>query len=174
MLKQPLFVYTGLLHLVMPLVSAQERAGSINLHVERIGNTNSLSLSSVFVIIILLLALLVLLAYLIKLVWESYHHRRLPKIKAHIETKVYQEQEPATYGMEHILIEDEVEKHLKEDERIIVRLLRQREGQCEQGTLCIVSGFSKATLSRLLTELEERGILRKERQGKKNKVYLRI
>lgn len=174
MVKRLLFRYAGLLPLAMPLVSAQERTGSINLYVERIGNMAPLSLSSVMVIIILLLALLILLAYLSALLWKRHHQRRLPKVKAHIETKVYQEQEPATYAMEHILIEDEVEKHLKEDERIIVRLLRQREGRCEQGTLCLVSGFSKATLSRLLTELEERGILRKERQGKKNMVYIRI
>jgi len=65
------------------------------------------------------------------------------------------------------------EKHLKEDEKQIVNILKQREGKAEQGTLRIVSGFPKSTLSRILKELEERNIIYKEKRGKKNMIFLR-
>lgn len=66
-----------------------------------------------------------------------------------------------------------IEEHLKEDEAQIVSILKQREGQCEQGTLRVVTGFSKAKLSGLLMELEDRKIVYKEKRGKKNLVFLR-
>ncbi|MBW3022735.1 hypothetical protein KY308_01365 [Candidatus Woesearchaeota archaeon] len=69
--------------------------------------------------------------------------------------------------------EDLVEKHLKEDEEQIVNILKQRENQCEQGTLRVITGFSKAKLSGLLKELEERKIIHKEKRGKKNLVFLK-
>lgn len=65
------------------------------------------------------------------------------------------------------------EKHLKEDEEQVVNILKQREGQCEQGTLRVITGFSKAKLSGLLKELEDRNIIYKEKRGKKNLVFLR-
>ena len=64
-------------------------------------------------------------------------------------------------------------KHLKEDEQQIVRILKKRKGSCEQGTLRVVTNFSKARLSRLLTELEERKIIYKEKRGKKNLIFLK-
>ncbi len=69
--------------------------------------------------------------------------------------------------------EPKILEHLKEDEQQIVRVLKQREGTCEQGTLRIVTGFSKAHLSRLLMELEARKIVYKEKRGKKNLVFLK-
>ena len=65
------------------------------------------------------------------------------------------------------------EKHLKEDEKQIVNILKTREGKCEQGTLRVVSGMPKSSLSRVLKELEERNIIYKEKRGKKNMVFLR-
>ena len=65
------------------------------------------------------------------------------------------------------------EKHLKEEEKQVVNILRQREGRAEQGTLRVVSGLPKSTLSRILKELEERNIIYKEKRGKKNMVFLR-
>lgn len=65
------------------------------------------------------------------------------------------------------------EKHLKEDEKQIVNILKTREGKCEQGTLRVVSGMPKSSLSRILKELEERNIIHKEKRGKKNMVFLR-
>lgn len=64
-------------------------------------------------------------------------------------------------------------KYLKEDEQQIVNILKQREGQCEQGTLRVITGFSKAKLSSLLSELEDRKIVYREKRGKKNLVFLR-
>lgn len=69
--------------------------------------------------------------------------------------------------------EDMYEKHLKEEEEQIVNVLKQKEGKCEQGTLRVVTGMSKASLSRLLSELEARKIIYKEKRGKKNLVFLR-
>lgn len=69
--------------------------------------------------------------------------------------------------------EKEILKHLKEDEEIVVNVLKQRDGQCEQGTLRVVTGFPKATLSRILKELDDRKIIYKEKRGKKNLVFLK-
>ena len=156
----------------IPSVYAQDRVGNISVRVQEVSSL-PLSIISLIVLAVLLLVLLGIIFYLLYSFWKKY--QKYPKaVKAKIDKKMYEEKSPTTYVMEHIIIEDEVEKHLKEEERIIVRLLRQREGKCEQGTLCIISNFSKATLSRLLVELEQRGIIRKEKQGKKNMVYLRI
>jgi len=73
---------------------------------------------------------------------------------------------------EHIFEEDIV-KYLKGDEKIIARILKDREGSCEQATLRLISGFSKAKLSRLLVDMEERGVIKKEKNGKKNIVFIR-
>ncbi len=66
-----------------------------------------------------------------------------------------------------------IEEHLKEDEAQVVNILKQRESQCEQGTLRVITGFSKAKLSGLLKELEDRNVIHKEKRGKKNLVFLR-
>ncbi len=67
----------------------------------------------------------------------------------------------------------EVDRHLKEDEKQIVNILKERDGKAEQGTLRVVSGMPKSSLSRVLKELEERSIIYKEKRGKKNLVFLR-
>jgi len=69
--------------------------------------------------------------------------------------------------------ESDMLEHLKEEEQQIVRILKQRENQCEQGTLRVVTGFSKAHLSRLLMELKSRKIIYKEKRGKKNLIFLK-
>ena len=71
------------------------------------------------------------------------------------------------------VVKADLERYLKEDEEQVVNILKQREGQCEQGTLRVVTGFSKAKLSGLLKELEERNIVYKEKRGKKNLVFLK-
>jgi len=65
------------------------------------------------------------------------------------------------------------EQYLKEEEKQIVNVLKERERSCEQGTLRVVTGMPKSTLSRILKELEDRNIIRKEKRGKKNIVFLR-
>lgn len=75
--------------------------------------------------------------------------------------------------VERVIGEDILEKHLKEDEEQVISILKQREGKCEQGTLRVITGFSKAKLSGLLKEMEERRMIYKEKRGKKNLVFLR-
>ncbi len=70
-------------------------------------------------------------------------------------------------------VTEPTETHLKEDEEQVVNLLKLKEGKCEQGTLRVATGFSKAKLSGLLKELEERKIVHKEKRGKKNLVFLK-
>ncbi len=70
-------------------------------------------------------------------------------------------------------VHEDISSHLKEDEKQIVNVLKQRDGQCEQGTLRVVTGIPKASLSRLLMELEARNIIYKEKRGKKNIIFLK-
>ena len=63
---------------------------------------------------------------------------------------------------------DKISRHLKDDEEQILSVLKQKGGKCEQGTLRVVTGMSKAKLSQVLKELEERKIIRKEKEGKRN------
>lgn len=63
--------------------------------------------------------------------------------------------------------------HLKEDEKQVIRILNKRDGSCEQATLRLIGDFSKATLSRILMELEERNVIIKEKRGKKNIIHLK-
>ncbi|MEW6063148.1 MAG: hypothetical protein AB1571_02145 [Nanoarchaeota archaeon] len=91
--------------------------------------------------------------------------RKKPAVKPKVRAK-HKAEGKAVKGLN-------IEKYLKEDEEQVVNILRQREGQCEQGTLRVITGFSKAKLSGLLKELEERNIIYKEKRGKKNLVFLR-
>ena len=67
----------------------------------------------------------------------------------------------------------DIETHLKSDEAQIIRILKRKEGNCEQGTLRVITGFSKAKLSGLLKELQARNVIHKEKRGKKNLVFLK-
>ncbi len=66
-----------------------------------------------------------------------------------------------------------IELHLKEDEKAVINVLKLKNGSTSQGTLRIATGFSKATLSRLIMELEARNIVLKEKKGKKNLIILK-
>jgi len=67
----------------------------------------------------------------------------------------------------------DVDRYLKEDERIVINVLRMKHNSCTQATIRVVTDFSKARLSRILSELEERGIIFKEQQGRKNLITLK-
>ena len=100
--------------------------------------------------------------------WKKKKHKKEPeeeKKEHKIEVKKEEPHQPKK--------DDDMLEHLKEDEQQIVRVLKDREGSCEQGTLRVVTGFSKAHLSRLLSELEARKIVLKEKRGKKNLVFLK-
>jgi len=67
---------------------------------------------------------------------------------------------------------DNIEKHLKENEKLIVSILKQKK-ECSQSTLVTLTNMSKASLSRLLDDLEERNIIIKERYKNKNIIKLK-
>ena len=62
---------------------------------------------------------------------------------------------------------------LKDDERKVVEILQNRQGQAKQRDIQADGDFSKATLSRLIKNLEERGVITTERMGRTNKIYLK-
>lgn len=101
------------------------------------------------------------------LVYLLFMRKRISRVK------LDETQEVISQSLEQSSEEDGFEKHLKEDEEQVVNILKQREGQCEQGTLRVITAFSKAKLSVLLKELEDRKIVYKEKRGKKNLVFLR-
>ena len=111
--------------------------------------------------VLLIAALLAYLGYNYMKEWRYKGLIRRPKK----EVKVPQPRKPKK--------ESDILKHLKEEEKQIIRILQQKEGKCEQGTLRIITDFSKAHLSRLLMELEARKIIHKEKKGKKNLVFLK-
>jgi uncharacterized membrane protein len=108
---------------------------------------------------------------------HEYNQRRKEEIKEKrkrtIESRKAEKQTEKTEGVREPWPEYVPDKHLKDDERQIVNILKARESQCEQGTLRVVSGMPKSSLSRILKELEERNIIYKEKRGKKNMVFLR-
>ncbi len=66
-----------------------------------------------------------------------------------------------------------IEIHLKEDEKQVIRALKRKDGQCTQATLRVITDLSKAKLSRILSELEERKIVHREERGNKKIVTLK-
>jgi uncharacterized membrane protein len=111
----------------------------------------------VFSIIIGILAALAILGILAYLIYKATSKdKRLEKTAREPHTQEYN-----------------IEKHLKDNEEQVINILKLKEGRCEQGTLRIATGFSKAKLSGLLKELEARKIIHKEKRGKKNLVFLK-
>lgn len=125
--------------------------------------------------IALLVALAIFAAYLaysryyLKIKGKSKERKALErKAKSKPSKKKSSEAKPKKSKPEPKLLE-----HLKEDEQQIVRIIRQKGGSCEQGTLRVITNFSKAHLSRLISELETRKVVYKEKRGKKNLVFLK-
>ncbi len=61
---------------------------------------------------------------------------------------------------------------LKSDEKKIMELLLRTKGFSNQKLLVRESNYSKAKVSKILNSLRERGIIRLEREGRSNKVFL--
>lgn len=61
---------------------------------------------------------------------------------------------------------------LKEDEQKVLRIVKVQPG-IPQNTLRLKADFSKAKLSMLLKDLESRGLVKKEPEGKTYRVYLK-
>jgi len=60
---------------------------------------------------------------------------------------------------------------LDRDERRVVRLIK--EGREDQKGIQMKLGISKVKMTRLVQKLEDKGILRKEKTGRRNKLFLR-
>ncbi|RLG70349.1 MAG: hypothetical protein DRO11_06425, partial [Methanobacteriota archaeon] len=63
-------------------------------------------------------------------------------------------------------------KILKKDEKALIQKIMESDGAVEQSILYETTGFSKPKVSRLLSDLEERGLIRKEKYGRTNLVTL--
>ncbi len=61
---------------------------------------------------------------------------------------------------------------LKDDERKVVDFIVEKGETCKQRDIVRATDFSKAKVSRIMLELEERGILSRERVGRTNRVVL--
>ncbi|MFQ6052170.1 MAG: hypothetical protein ACE5K4_10820 [Candidatus Hydrothermarchaeota archaeon] len=60
-----------------------------------------------------------------------------------------------------------------EEEKIIIQKIKEAEGQLKQEDLPTITKMSRPKVSRLVTSLEERGIILKEREGKSYKLKLK-
>ena len=60
---------------------------------------------------------------------------------------------------------------LKEDEQAIMRLIMDQDG-IDQREIQRETDFSKTKVSKILSELEKRGVIRKEQAGRRNKIFL--
>ncbi|MDY6774162.1 MAG: MarR family transcriptional regulator, partial [Candidatus Nanohaloarchaea archaeon] len=61
---------------------------------------------------------------------------------------------------------------LKEDEKEVMRYLIDSEGEAEQREIVDNLDYSKAKISRLVSDLEERNLVEKEKRGRVNVVKL--
>ena len=66
---------------------------------------------------------------------------------------------------------DVVEKVMDKDESLIINIIREHEG-ITQDSLRFKTGFSKAKISLILKELENKGIIYRERFGKTYRLYI--
>lgn len=113
---------------------------------------------------ILMFGMTILILALVTTILFVRKHKNKPQVI--IKPRAHTKQTQAEYQIK-------IEHHLKEDEEQIVTILKNKEGSCEQGTLRVITGFSKAKISGLLKELEERKIIHKEKRGKKNLVFIK-
>ena len=65
------------------------------------------------------------------------------------------------------------ESILKDDERKVMEILRERGGMCKQRAIVRETDFSKAKVSRLIKDLEERGLIETEKAGRSKKIYIK-
>lgn len=61
---------------------------------------------------------------------------------------------------------------LKEDERKVMEIVMAAKDKCKQNAIVAGTNFSKAKVSRILTDLEARGVIRKIPVGRTNRVVL--
>ncbi|MBD3192147.1 MAG: winged helix-turn-helix transcriptional regulator, partial [Candidatus Heimdallarchaeota archaeon] len=61
---------------------------------------------------------------------------------------------------------------LSKSERAIIKAINADNGISTQKRICEKTGFSKSKVSQILSKLEEKGVLERERWGRTNKVTL--
>lgn len=66
---------------------------------------------------------------------------------------------------------EKVTKGLRDDEIYVLKIIMKHNG-IEQKKIEEMTNFSKAKVSKILSELERRGLIRKERVGNRNKLYI--
>jgi len=69
---------------------------------------------------------------------------------------------------------DRVLKILPEDERKVISLLLQNNNSLEQNKLVAITGINKVKMSRLISELQSREIIKKTNLGNTNLIVLTI
>ena len=69
---------------------------------------------------------------------------------------------------------EQVLKILPHDERTVVKILLDNNGKIEQNYMVVLSGFNKVRISRLVAELEARGVLEKRKLGNTNYLMLKV
>lgn len=67
---------------------------------------------------------------------------------------------------------DKLTKLLPPEERVIVKLLLKNNNSLEQNKIVAFSGFSKVKVSRIVKELELRGVVKKTNLGNTNLIVL--
>ena len=61
---------------------------------------------------------------------------------------------------------------LKDDEKKVFDIILQSKGKCKQNNIVNGTNFSKAKVSRILTDLEARGLIEKIRVGRTNRIVV--
>lgn len=69
---------------------------------------------------------------------------------------------------------EKVLKILPNEERMVVKILLDNNGQIEQNRLVALSGYSKVKISRVTQRLSERGVVEKKNLGNTKLVVLKI
>ncbi len=64
--------------------------------------------------------------------------------------------------------------YLNENERKVVDVIRKYGGKVSQKKICIETDFSKAQVSRILKDMEERGLIRRIKKGRSCDVILKV
>ncbi len=79
--------------------------------------------------------------------------------------------QPQAHGLDHGEVSQELK--LGEREQIVVDAIRRNGGSALQNSLVDVTGMSSPTISRVISSLENKGIVEKKRHGMTNIVMLK-
>lgn len=163
--------------LVVAQEGIQEVIGRGNISVEKVGG-DSASFTAVLglgVLFLIVLGVVIVLLRHLLIVWKEQSSETTPlkPLSQSFLSDSGREQQ-SSFSLADVPFDDDAERYLKEEEKLVYKILKSREGQCEQGTLLVITQFSKAYLSTLLSEMETRGIIEKHQKGRKNIISLRI